>query len=521
MKLRNFANRFLLLIMLLVLCLTQANVTNLPVLVTTADAGAITTKTYYFDQYNDNKPTSQALYDTLGVKDYNTYLSTIAETQGLDEVIVAVIDTGLDQTHSVFENRILTEYALDFSKGVPSGIEDNQWYQDDKGHGTHVAGIIADLTLSNVKILPIKIFYGLKNYGSDYALNNAIRYLYALKTGKSVSFVNEAGYEYGKFTPKVSLPNLVAVNLSIGTDGYDLTKQKDLEDYNKSKPVFQNLIDHLLQCDILPIVAAGNRSLEERQPENLNKSYVSLPGTCDGTLTVSAYDNTDKQYSLANFSYFNDSVSLAAPGVEVWSACTSNIVNLLSQAKMVSIGTDKHGTYYVYEYYYGQYLTQTAQWIIRKDLNGNYYLRDNGTSMAAPFVTACYASLIGDTSKTTAEDYGLTAWDAEDTDQHFMNAAHKALLAAASTYGIHDEDGYDPKFGYGTLSLKGFATDDVTPLTSIKYETTPSENYGQASWETFNGEDKETDWIVVCVILLAAVILIWVINLFKAYSNRR
>lgn len=519
---RNFANRFLLVVLLGVMALGYAATTwTAPLEALVVETAATDSRTYLFDQYNYNKPTGEDLYTALDIIDYNKYL----ETAGTKEVIVAVVDTGLDYTHPVFGKngeRVVGDYAIDFSRGLPNvdRAAVNEWYEDENGHGTHVAGIIADTTLPNVKILPIKIFYSIKKYGSGYAFENAIRYLWSLKTGRRVGLINESGQIGGYYTPKFALSNLVAVNLSLGTEGFYVKSQADMKKYGEQKVVFQNLIDMLLQCEIMPIVAAGNRNEEQRKDENLDKVYYCLPGSCDGVLAVSAYDNTNSTYALARFSYYNDYVSVAAPGVEIWSACTKNIVALLGRVSLFNQTkkSDANGEYTIYEYHSG---TASATWIVRQDDDGNYYLRDNGTSMATPFVTACYAMLMSDTSKTTAKAFGLPSWEPNGADANFLTMEQKVLLSAAATNGVHHEDGYDIKFGYGTISMLGFNTKQVAEdLADIHYETTPSTSYPDATWQLPDG-NSETDWMIVCLVLLVGVILIWAINLFRAYCKRR
>ena len=60
-------------------------------------------------------------------------------TKGSNEVIVGVIDTGIDSIHSDLVNRVDLEMRRDFSLDEPYKIEN---VTDNHGHGTHVAGII-------------------------------------------------------------------------------------------------------------------------------------------------------------------------------------------------------------------------------------------------------------------------------------------------------------------------------------------------------------------------------------------
>ncbi len=549
MKLRNFANKFLLVTILVVLAVANCLVGCAPTqtVVSTADANItqLNKSYYYFDQVNKNKPSgaNETLYDALGIKVYDDYLSALSATQSLNEVVIAVVDTGLDMSCPVFENRILEEYAMDFSSGAPrksntGELLNNNWNVDENGHGTHVAGIIADATLSNVKILPIKIFgeTGNTTANGTYAFQNALRYLAALKRGIRTSLLYANGHESAPqsfFASKVyynsemnKLPNLVAVNLSLGTPGYEINSSKDMSDYADEKPSYQNLIDqYLRRNNILPIIAAGNRSSSERN----NQPYYSLPGACEHVLEVSAYDNTHTQYALADFSYFNDYVSVAAPGSNIWSACTSSIYEQLTVSDIKPLLGAKPNEVY-YEHNYGS-TNNPLYWRVLKVKDNNnqdvYYYCSSGTSMATPFVTACYALLMSDSSKNSAEDYGLTNWNPEsEDDAKFYNAAHKALLAAAATDGEGSET-YDIKFGYGTVNVSGFVPDSSThvvrELEDIDYEPQYDSNYENLWSRNTTTEDNNgsVDWFSVCLILLVCVILFWGFNTFRAYLMRR
>ena len=69
---------------------------------------------------------------------------------GVQQIKVAVLDTGIDVNHPMFAGRI------DFSDSY-NFIKHNHSISDGFGHGTHVSGIIADSTPSNVKLMVLKI----------------------------------------------------------------------------------------------------------------------------------------------------------------------------------------------------------------------------------------------------------------------------------------------------------------------------------------------------------------------------
>ena len=80
--------------------------------------------------------------------DYNEWLLEVyGGLENIPELIVGVIDTGVDYYHPMLEDRVVDGYNF---------VGDNDDPYDDHYHGTHMAGIIVDGTLSNVKIMPLK-----------------------------------------------------------------------------------------------------------------------------------------------------------------------------------------------------------------------------------------------------------------------------------------------------------------------------------------------------------------------------
>ncbi|MCR4761675.1 MAG: S8 family serine peptidase [Oscillospiraceae bacterium] len=128
----------------------------------------------------DSERTSWGVHD-IGADDYCAWLTETKET--LPEVCVAVVDTGVNAAHSWLNGRILPNGAR-FSEDAPGG------WEDDFGHGTHCAGIIASCTMDNVKILPIKV---LNREGMGTTLEVYCGVMYALEQGADVISMSLGG----------------------------------------------------------------------------------------------------------------------------------------------------------------------------------------------------------------------------------------------------------------------------------------------------------------------------------------
>ncbi|HTJ81038.1 MAG TPA: S8 family peptidase [Polyangiaceae bacterium] len=185
-------------------------------------------------------------------------------------VTVAVVDTG-----------IACEDYEGFTKGtdlvgtrcVPGWnfIWDNDHANDDQGHGSHVAGTIAQTTDNGVgvaglafgvSLMPVKVL-DKRGWGTTLDVANGIRW--AGENGAQV------------------------VNLSLGGP--------------QNSKVLQDAVDDTLARGVIIVAAAGNSG-----------GAVGYPGGSAGVIGVSASDPNDK---LAAFSSRGKEVDIAAPGVGV------------------------------------------------------------------------------------------------------------------------------------------------------------------------------------------------------------
>jgi subtilisin family serine protease len=286
--------------------------------------------------------TQQWAYSQTKLDEAKTVANELADVR--DQVVVAVIDTGVDLSHPALQDNLykvngeLKGYDFANNDADPS---------DDDGHGTHCAGIIAAkkvddsgmtgvaemLAPGKVKIMPIKAL-GSKG-GSTDAVNKAIRY--AMAEGAHVISMSLGG--------GVDFQNLISSN---GTES--------------------QIIRDAVDAGIIVVVAAGNENCplggECKQQtlfvlsQTINE-YTVLPCSYNGTICVGA---SDPDATLASYSNFPSSQT---KGVD---PSVVDPANKRSSPDITAPGSSIYSTY----------------------LNGGYKMLD-GTSMAAPYVSGLAA----------------------------------------------------------------------------------------------------------------------------------
>lgn len=185
-------------------------------------------------------------------------------------VTVAVVDTGIAcEDHGPFtkgSDLLGTECVAGWNF-----VAGNEHANDDQGHGTHVAGTIAQSTNNGfgvtgvafgARLMPVKVLNE-DGWGTTADVADGIRW--AADNGAHV------------------------INLSLGGP--------------RNSRILQSAVDHARKMGVVVVAAAGNTG-----------SSVGYPGASDGVIGVSATNPDDK---LASFSSRGKGVDLAAPGVKV------------------------------------------------------------------------------------------------------------------------------------------------------------------------------------------------------------
>lgn len=194
-----------------------------------------------------------------------------------------VLDTGIDPTHPDLNVMTSSPYAVSFISG--------QTYNDGKGHGTHVAGIIAAKNntfgtlgvAAGATVVPVKVLDN-TGHGAWSALLSGLNHV-----------------------AKYYIPGDV-VNMSLGGPAPDWWTDT-FAPWDERKQS-ENAIKNLGNAGVFCVIAAGNDS------QNANNE---TPARTNGTrvYTISAMDWNKNIASFSN--YGNGPVDYAAPGVSILS----------------------------------------------------------------------------------------------------------------------------------------------------------------------------------------------------------
>ena len=212
-------------------------------------------------------------------------------TQGLPEIKIAVLDTGIQVAHPELVDAMLPGYDfVDILNGANRFLGDylgaDPDPDDEVGHGTHVAGIIA----AQGKAIPIGV--------APKCRLIPVRVLGAMRQGKHrvgaglVDNINNGikwAIDQGA--------HIINMSLGIQHSGGGLPHEEVIR-YAQAK-------------GIIIVAAAGNDGQENRY----------YPGALPGVIAVGALDAQGK---IASFSTYGRQVVIAAPGTEIYSTYINN-----------------------------------------------------------------------------------------------------------------------------------------------------------------------------------------------------
>ncbi len=207
-------------------------------------------------------------------------------TRGTHDVVVAVLDTGIDWTHPDLAANIWNDssgyHGYNFISNNHQPMDDNVNSYNEVGgwdpntytyHGTHVAGVVGAVInnglgiagMAQVRLMAVKVMND-SGEGTDATVASGIKW--AVDNGANV------------------------VTMSLGVDGPSTT--------------LQNQIDYASQHGVVTVAASGNSG----------SSMVSYPAAYPSVIAVGAIDSTLRR---ATFSNFGSGLDIMAPGVQIYS----------------------------------------------------------------------------------------------------------------------------------------------------------------------------------------------------------
>lgn len=191
----------------------------------------------------------------IGIDRFNKEI--IEKASVISDTVIAVVDTGVDSDHPFLAGRVVPTKINTSASGIRYSSE------DDHGHGTRIAGVIADSTLDNVYIKPYKV---MDKWGNGTVITVAAGINCAVKDGVDV------------------------INVSIG--------------FEEDSETLRNAIRNAQENDIVVVGAAGNDASDT----------LYYPASYSGVIKVTAIN---RENVFANFSSYGNDVDVAAPGVDI------------------------------------------------------------------------------------------------------------------------------------------------------------------------------------------------------------
>lgn len=353
-------------------------------------------------------------------------LTTGAPLPGDDEVIVAVVDTGVLSAHPDLQGQLIPGY--DFisdplrsrdGDGIDPDAEDAgdlAYGISSSFHGTHVIGTVAARSNNGIGVAGV-------SWGAR------VMPLRALGVGGGTAFdvIQAVRYAAGLSNDSGTVPARRAdvINLSLGSSFFSSAEQ--------------DVYDQARAAGIIVVSSAGNTS----------STAPSYPAAYTGVLAVSA---TDISNGLAPYSSFGPTIDLAAPGGY---NLTDQNGDGIGDGVISTLGSDAAPTLQ-----YG-------------------YAALNGTSMAAPHVSGVAALMKAVYPGLTPAQFTQALIDGDLTDDlglpgrddaygYGLINAHKAVLAAIGlAAGTGSEPGPILAASPASLNFGTVQTDTDVAVTNL------------------------------------------------------
>lgn len=216
-------------------------------------------------------PSAEELFSTFGwnIERSTQKYQSLELTDG-SNVRVGVIDTGIDFNNTYLASKLKFRIKVD--------LTGSQSPTDNNGHGTEVAGIIANIS-PNAEVSSYKVV----DTENGDSINTIQAIIQAVDDGNQV------------------------LNVSLGTE-----KSTNEENEALTIQAYQNAVEYCQEKGVALVASAGNNN------ENLNNTSsgeIHLPGGIPGAFTVGS---TNREGMKSSYSNYGENVNLSAPGGDLY-----------------------------------------------------------------------------------------------------------------------------------------------------------------------------------------------------------
>ncbi len=214
-------------------------------------------------------------------------------------ITVAIIDTGVDTDHEDLVSQITSQYDY---------YDENADAEDDNGHGTHVAGIVAaqSNTLGGAGIAPNSSLMILDVFFKDADTGDAGAYTTDIIEGIDHARINGAD----------------VINMSLGS-------YQDPESTEYWDLAFEAAVDTAVASGVVVVSSAGNDAVSDGAPDYA----YHRPSDYDTVISVISTDSDD---SISSFSNYGPLKDISAPGGYIVSTYFGGGYAALSGTSMAS-----------------------------------------------------------------------------------------------------------------------------------------------------------------------------------------
>lgn len=248
-------------------------------------------------------------------------------TDGDRSVLVAVLDSGIENSHPDLQANVDVTVSAGCNSGVPNTAPE-AWQPSTSSHGTHVAGTIA----------AARNGVGIVGVAPNVRLS-------------SVKVVNDNGFIY----PEAAICGFMyatATGADVTNNSYYIDPWMFWCDNDADQAAVKTAVDRAVQYSqtkgVVNVAAAGNSNIDlankttdDSSPNDttpvarrIATGCADIPAELDGVVTVSSTTKTSEKSGFSNYGF--DVVDVAAPGSAILSTVVGSGYAIYSGTSMAS-----------------------------------------------------------------------------------------------------------------------------------------------------------------------------------------